>query len=362
MIKEKMTSNQMIAAIIMFIFGSSVITGVSTDAHQDSWISLIMALIMVLPLIIIYARIIKLYPGEGLYDIINELFGKVVSKIIIILMTWYAIHLGALVLSDFTEYIKITTLLDTPKIIVAITLLMVTVYISKSSIYTLGKWALVSFPIVIIMVIITVVFSINTLDVHNIFPIMEHSLKDIATGAYKIVSFPFAETVLFLPLACFVKKEDSPNKIYISSILIGSFVLLVVIFRNLTVLGAEMMSISYFPSLVATRIIDVGDFLTRIEGVITINFILAGITKITICLIVAAKGMAKIFDVKKYRDLILPATLLILAISMIQYTNVMELFEFLDPYAIYAIPFQIVIPLIVWVKAEIVTRRRKKTS
>ncbi|MGE5455854.1 MAG: GerAB/ArcD/ProY family transporter [Ignavibacteriales bacterium] len=359
MIKEKITSSQAIAIIVLFIFGSSVIFGVSTEAKQDSWITLILATLFSLPIVFIYARIIKLYPGLGLYDIIYKLFGKIIGNIITILMIWYAIHLCSMILKNFSEYIKITTLLKTPEILIIIVLLLVAIYIGKSGPTIFGSWVLVVLPVVILMLIITIILSLGIVDVKNLMPIMETDLKGLSLATYKIISFPLAETVLFLPLACFLKKEDSPYKIYMLAIIFGSIILLFVMLRNLTVLGSTLALSTYFPSFSATRIIELGNFLTRIEGIVTINFLFAGITKITVCLIAASLGISKLLSVTNYKKVLLPTSLLILALSAIIYTNILEMMDFIKVYYIYALPFEIIIPLIIWITAEIKLRKKK---
>jgi spore germination protein KB len=122
------------------------------------------------------------------------------------------------------------------------------------------------------------------------------------------------------------------------------------------------MKIEYCPSDIAARIINIGDFLTRIEGSISMNFIMAGITKITVCLLVAAKGMAHLFGISNYRKILIPVALLALALSAILYETAMEMFAFLEAYQYYALLFQIIIPVIVWMFAEIKVRRQKKLA
>jgi nanoRNase/pAp phosphatase (c-di-AMP/oligoRNAs hydrolase) len=81
MVNESITSRQAIMLIVLFIFGSSVVVNASTIAKQDSWIALIIATVASIPFILMYARIIKFYPGEGFYDIIYKLYGKVIDKL-----------------------------------------------------------------------------------------------------------------------------------------------------------------------------------------------------------------------------------------------------------------------------------------
>lgn len=358
--KEVISLRQAGCIMVMFIFGSSVIMGVSTKAAQDSWISLLLASVLVIPLIIIYSRIMKAFPEKDFFEIAQELLGKVAGKIVIALMTWYAIHLGALVLRNFSEFIVIALMPETPQLPIIISMILVVAYMAKSGIETMGKWSILMLPVIVIMVILTVLLSINVMDFTNIMPIMEHDLGTIAKSSYQLLTFPLAETVLFLGIACGKKSKDSPYKFFMYPIFSGTAILLVIFLRNSFILGPAMVNAEYFPSYSAVRIISVGDFLARLEGSIAMNFILAGIIKISVCLIVASKGAASLFGIKNYRDILMPVSLLVAALCAIVYNNVMDMFDFLKIYQFYAIPFQILIPVTIWIAAEIKVHKKKR--
>lgn len=357
MLDQPMSRRQAISLLIMFNFGSSVVMGVSTETAQDAWISLLLAIVYTVPVVIMYARIMALNPDMDFFDALEARLGKIAGKAVTVLMVWYSLHLCALVLRNFSEFIQISSLLDTPQLPVLFIMLLAVCYLAKSGIKALGKWALATFPVVFAIVILTVLLSINVMDFDNILPFFEHSFGEIATDALRIFSFPLGETVLFLSVADCVHKKDNPQKIYLGGILFSSLLLAVIILRNLFVLGASVISIVYFPSYAAARVINLGDFLSRIEGSISINFILAGITKITVCLISASKGLAKLFEAGDYRRLVMPTGLLAVALSVILYQNTMEMFAFIKYYAVYAMPFQAVLPALLWIVSEIRTRR-----
>ncbi|MEA4893691.1 MAG: endospore germination permease [Oscillospiraceae bacterium] len=358
--KEMISGRQMLCAIVMFIFGSSVIMGVSSEAGQDSWVSLLLAALVSIPVLLLYARIIKLFPEKNLFEILEIVLGKIAGKIITILMVWYSLHLCALVLRNFSEFIQVVTMPETPQLPIMTAIILVVVYMAKSGIETMGKWSVITLFIVSSVVIITILFSLNKMDYSNVLPFMEHDFRKIANGAFRLYAFPFAETVLFLCLADSLKKTSSSYRLYLRALLFGTIVLLLVILRNLFMLGSEMVGSSYFSSYVAVRIIDIADFFARIESSISMNFILAGIIKMTVCLMAAAKGIAALFGLKSHRRILLPVSLMVIALSSILYTNVMDMFDFLRFYAYYAIPFQVIIPLTVWIAAEL--RRLKKIS
>lgn len=362
MLNETLTFRQAIYLMIMFIFGSSIVMGVSTEIKQDAWISLLLSLVIVIPNVIIYARILKLFPQMDIFDITQQLFGKIISKIIIVLFSSYALHLASIVLRNFSEFIEIVAMPETPQLPIMLVMVLVTAYMAKVGVEALGKWAVFTFFIVVTVVILTVIFSVNVMEFTNIMPIANHKFSDIAKSAFSLFTFPFVETVLFMAILNSIKKTDSPYKIYIFSILISTMILLLVILRNLFVLGVPMTMSHYFPSFVTARIINIGDFISRIESSISLNLILTGITKITVCLLVATKGFSKLFNIPNYRKLLMPITLLVLALCPIIYKNTMEMFDFIKVYQYYSMPFQIVIPLLIWITAEIKVRKNKSAN
>ena len=362
MIERPLTRRQAIAILMMFNFGSSVVMGVSTGAGQDSWIALILGTLISMPLVLMYGRIISLNPEMNLFEILENRLGKVLGKLACVIMTWYALHLSALVLRNFSEFIQVSSLLETPQFpVLAIMTLTVCALVTKGG-KALGKWAVATLPFVLFIVVITVVFSLGVMNFDYILPMFDHPFGKIAEEAFAIFSFPFAETVVFLGIADCVRKEDRPERIYLIGILLSAAILLVIILRNLFIFGPAVVAMEYFPSYTAVRIINIGDFLTRIEGSISINFMLAGITKIALCLITASRGMAALFGVKDWRSLVVPSGLLAVALASILYGNIMEMFGFIKYYPYYAIPFEIVIPVLLWAVSEIRARKERQAT
>ncbi len=360
--KELISKKQAGSIIMMFIFGSSVVMGVNSQAQQDSWLSLILGAVATIPILLVYARIIRLNPGKDIFEILEMLMGKVAGKAVVLLMSWYALHLAALVLRNFSEFIQVSAMPETPQLPIMIGMMLVTAYMARSGIEALGRWTLATIPIIMFVVLMTVLLSLNKMHFVHIQPVADHSFGQIASASFTLFTFPFAETVLLLGVAGAIKKQDSPYRLYVGACLLGALVLLVVLIRNIELLGAPMMGAEYFPSYIAARVIDVGDFLSRIEITIGMNFILAGIVKISLCFLTATKGVARLFGVDDYRRLVMPVGLLTVALCTIIYDGTMEMFAFLPIYQYYALPFQVAIPLLVWILAELRAKRQKKQA
>jgi spore germination protein KB len=84
---------------------------------------------------------------------------------------------------------------------------------------------------------------------------------------------------------------------------------------------------------------------------------LSGFVKLCICLIAAGRGIAKALNFSNYRQIIAPVGLLMVILSLIIYSNTREMLDWANKiYPLYAILFQVVLPLIIWIAAEIKVR------
>ncbi len=363
--KEAITTKQMIFLIMLFIFGNTAMVGFRTNVAQDTWISILAAIVLALPMMLIFARIINLYPGKNLFDIMQEIFKPIIGKILIVLMIWYALFIGSNIICIFNNFIRMTSLIGTPRLIISITFIAVSTYLAISKIDGLGKGTATVFYLTMATFVVTLLLSAGKItDFKNLYPIANHSIGQIADGAWSVYAMPIGEVFLFIGLADAIKrkKNDNISKVFIYALLIAMGILLLVFLRNLLLIGANLMQASYFSSYRTARVVGIANVLERIEGLLTYSFMMGGIAKLTVCMIFAAKGTTKLFGLKKYKTLIAPISLLILSFCIIGNDNIIEIFDFLKIYKYYALPFQVVIPLIVWIGAEIKTRSDKTSS
>lgn len=354
---EIMSSKQAISTVILYVIGSTLVIGGSSMPKQDSWISMILGYIIVLPLIFVYARILQLYPEKNLFEIIIEIFGNVIGKIFVILFTFYALHLGGLVFRNFSEFVQVTSMPETPQFVTILLLGLLCIYIVKSGLNTFGKWCLIATPILCFVVLMTVILGFKDFQFSNLLPVYVQNKNVIPKAAFSNFTFPFGETILFTTILSVVRPKYKIYKVYYLGITIAAIVIIAGIFRNILLLGVTSYSTSYYPSFDAARLISIGDFLTRIEGTISANFLLAVFVKISVCLFAASKGITKIFDIDNYKKMVLPCSLIMITICLIVYKNAMEMFEWISVYKYYALPFQVALPLLILVVAEYKNRK-----
>ncbi|RJE47242.1 hypothetical protein A7K50_04535 [Dehalobacter sp. MCB1] len=352
--KNLISTKQAIYILIMFILGNSLMyTG--SKAKQDTWLAVLIALVLFAPMMMVYARIVSLYPGKNLYAIVIDVFGKFLGKAIIFLYVLYAISLGTLLMRNFSEFIHVVAMSETPKIVPLVFLFALSVWMIKSGVETLGRWTRVALPVVLVAVAVTLLISIKSMNFSNLKPVAGTEFNILMESAFTLFSFPFAETVLFTVLFGSVKANSNPYKIYIYGVVISTLIFLAAGFRNTLVLGLSLDTF-YFASYAAVSTISLGEFFTRIEVLIGLAFLLDLFVKLCVCIFAASIGISKIVNIKNYKELAIPVGLLMMTLAIILFANILEMYDWLDIYKYFALPFQVILPLIILAGAEIKTR------
>ncbi len=351
---EIISDRQGIYMIAMFITGSFMVMSIGDETRQDIWIVILMAMAISIPIILIYSFLLKLHPGKNLFEIFIDTYGKIAGKIFCLLYCWYAFHLGALVIRNFSEFVSTISFPETPQPVIAVFIGLLCIWIVKAGIEVMGRWSSFVFPLVAINIAITVALSAINADMINLRPVLYNGIKTILPGTFTVFAFPFAESIIFTMIFDSLKDIKKCFRVMLIGTLIGCIFMLLITVRNIAVLGVEYSIDLYFPSYVAVRTINIGEIVQRFEVVVAITFILGGFVKISTCLYAAVKGFSKILNIDNYRPVSAPIGFLMMNLSCMLYSSLSEMFDWaINIYQYYALPFQVIIPIVTLIVAKI---------
>lgn len=341
--------------MILFLLGSSLVTGGSVIAKQDSWVCIILAALVAVPVVLIYAGLYRAAPGQDLFDMAYSAFGKIIGPIITALFSLYTIHLGALVIRNFSEYFQVVSIPETPQAVTATCIGLIALYNIVKGIEVPARGSKFILPFTLVVIVFLNAVSFKYMDFNNLKPVLNQDLPTILKGAYSVFVFPFGEIVMFVTVLAMVERQSKPAKLYISAVLFSGLLLTLLVVVAIAMLGFPIVASLYFPSYSAASIIDIGDFLSRIEVLVSGNYIIFGVVKVSLCLYVGCKGISKLFGIKNHKKTAAPIIAVMIIVSVLVYENTMQMFDFLHIYELYAPFFQIVIPvaLLITLKAKL---------
>ena len=359
--RELISDKQGISIIILFLSGSTSIFVTGLDAKKDLWLSIIIAMFMVLPMIAIFARLHSIFPDKDIFDIIENCFGKFIGKFVIIVFSWYTFYWAADVLNNYGFFIEEVSLTETPKILTILFLGILCTWSIKKGIEVLGRWAELFVILAIISIFITIALLLPEMNTNNIRPALWEGLKPVFKGAFSVFTQPFVQTVAFTMAFSSFKTKKSSCKVYFIGLLIGGILTFLISVTNILVIGTEEATSMFYPSYITVSRMNIGDVLQRLEVIIAIVFVLGGFIKISILMLSTCKGIAKVFGYKDCKFIITPVALMIINLSYFQYDSVMHYFRFnSDAWTYYFFPFQIILPIVIWIIAEIKKKQLRK--
>jgi spore germination protein KB len=351
--KGKISNFQLSTLIIGFIFGASVILTPGKSAGHDAWIAVVLGLLEGLLIACIFIVLARRFKDKTLVEINSLVYGKILGNCISLLFIWYLFHLGALVLNNYARFLQLELYPATPNTISLILIMLLCASTVGRGIEVLARCSLILVALTILLVLTDTLLVIPHIDLNNLMPILDVPIGKLLWASHSTAIFPFGDTVAFLMVLAFLNKPKKEASAVFSGLVIAGFVLIVIVARNIAVLGQMAETYSY-PSFMSAQVIDLADVFTRLEVVVATNVITAGFIKISVVFYGTVLGMAQVFKLRSYRPIIIPVGILMVILALTNVGNTFEMFDFASRgYPIYTVPFQIGIPLITLLIAKL---------
>lgn len=254
------------------------------------------------------------------------------------ILSLYALHLAAFVTRNLGEILNLTILPNTPQAVLNTAMVILTAYAAAQGIEVISRLA---FPFVFISFLAGVLLlfmAVPVMDLNHLQPVFEHDYKLIIKDAIPYASFPFMETVVFLPLLKLVK---SPRKALMGGAMLAGLMILSSVLLFILVLPPDRIKIIYSPTFVTINSLPQGEF---VKAITVLLWIQTGFLKLSVLHYIVTRQFSEAFNIN-YIKLIIPISIIIINLSILLYSNILEMFKFIfEIYPYYAMPLQIGIP------------------
>lgn len=347
-IEKGIISGPQLTFLIIGLLQASTLTAafISGITKQNTWVVLLVGFTIMLLLLLVYTSLNKKFPDRSLIEINNELYGRYLGKAISVLYIWYFWYIVAANFRFTADFFATYLFSETDISVFIVILAIICTYAIKKGIEVIARVSFVLGILTITIAILITVLTIKEIRLANFLPLFEINSKVFIQGTNLMISIPFGEIVVFLMFFPYVNDIKQVKKSAFMGLIIGGIFFLTVILRNIAVLG-NIGSIHFFPSYQVARLVNVGEFITRIEILIALVLIFNEFVKICIMYYATVLSIAQFFKLRSYKSLVIPVGIISIVLSIIMFASPAEHANFVaNIYVIYVIPVVIIFPII----------------
>lgn len=321
-------------------------------SNQDIWIIEILALCYValfsVPLLFLGKQFASLTPMEYLPIITGNLLGKLFGTSYVL----YFLFVATMDLSLFDNIIRPINFPETPDAAILFLALATCGYGAYKGLECIARAAEIFVPLIFFTIIFYAILQIPDMHFKVFLPILADStVPEIFFQAFSSAA-GIHEIVLLAMLAPSInKKQGNINKIFLWSAIVITLFSLLIIVQTLAGLGVELAKRTFDPYYLFIKLINIYDFITRIEFLMVAAWNIGMFLKISFMLYLAVISFQQVWGIKN-RKAVLFSMIIVVYITALK-TGILKsviVFHLMERYIPYInLIFIFGIPVIVLV-------------
>ncbi|MDR7869649.1 MAG: endospore germination permease [Tissierellaceae bacterium] len=357
----KISNIQIRALIVSTVVGVGVLglpNQLANVMDKDGWIPIMLSAILIIPLLIIINKIFQDNPGKNYFEIGDQVLGKPIFTICLILYILYYVAVSAYIARLLGDLIKGFLLIRTPTRIIILMFLISISYVAISEIDVIARIAYITYPIAIIFGVLLVLLSIPGADFSNILPVFQSDLSKLPEGL-RVGLFSFSGFEILLFAIPYAEEKEKVLKTSITAIIIVCILYVSLFFASLMQLSIKHVQLDPYPVLMIAKLIDLpGYFLQNLDGLVMAIWVIVIFSTIAPTFFATGKVFSKLFKTKSHTIFVLILIPVVYMVSVLP-KSIVEMNEIMSRVVDYlSFVVILVIPLAILIVGRI--RGRKK--
>ena len=222
---------------------------------KNTYLSIILGTILGLFIIYIYSKISN-YSNYNIHKYLNNTF---IGKLFNIILLLFYIYILLITILTITTFINSFYLIKTPRIIIILSILLLSIYLSFKDNKTLINLSSLFFCFSIFIVILFTILLIPYSNINELLPILNYNNINIIKGS---IIYALISTV---PLII-INNYNTNIKITLKNYLVASIINLTIVIGTTLSLG-NLLNVYRFPEYAVLKQIRILDFIENIENI-----------------------------------------------------------------------------------------------
>jgi spore germination protein KB len=321
-------------------------------AKQDAWISvLIHATLYGVAVVWVNSSLAQYFGDKTFGRYVQMLLGKPLGILVGSSYLGFLLLLTMIITREFGEFLNTAFMPETPIQVFNLTLILLAAYAVYHGIEVICRINQWIFPLMLVSFLFITFATLPVAKLANLLPVMSEGLYPVLRGSFAPSAFR-GEVFLVLFLVPYAKEAEK-TKFYgaVAVILLGIILALDVLI-HIIVLGSDLSANLTFPTFILARYVQIGIF-ERMEALVMVTWVAGVIVKLSIFYYAAFSCIKDCIKVRKTSWILLTTSLILYFGSLYIFTNVLELFQFIDKHLpLLALIFELIIPLTLLVIAK----------
>ncbi|PHS35182.1 MAG: spore gernimation protein [Alkaliphilus sp.] len=322
---EKISPRQFKFLVILCYIGTSILVtpgNVASVTKQDAWIATILGVLIGLLLVWLYNSLGNNFSNMTLVEYSEKLLGKWIGKLISLLFILFLFINCSTLVYILGNFITTQIMPETPVQFTNIIFVIVIIMGTRLGLESFARATEILYPCVIGLFIILILSLCKDIEIQNIQPVFEFGIKPIIRGSLLYVSYSSLTLIaLMMIFPAYVNNMKEAKKSFLKGTLTGGIIIFIVTLLSILVLGHDITARNVFPVYILAKKIHIGNFIERIEPIISVLWFITMFFKTIIYFYGATLGLAQILKLKDYKSLTLSLGMILVVLSLVVYPN-----------------------------------------
>lgn len=317
-----------------------------TLARQDAWLANLLAFFSGLFMAWTWVSLSRRFPGKTLFEIFPLLFGPVGGKLAGFWYWWGWTNSTADMLRETTSLLVGAFMANTPLVVFVVAVILLSSYAAYSGLENIARVNQLFIPGILAVLIILFLLAAPEMNFQNLLPVFDAGLLFVVKGSLP-PTFLMGHVILLSVLVPYLNRPQDALQIGTKSILVSFFFFELTAVGLVVIFGPTVASAYLAPVLNSARMVHLANFLERLEMLLMVIWITAGVMKIAIYQWVQALGLAQLLRLQSYRPLVVPQGIFLAALAIWSHPDVMRLFNFLNYFkSFYDLHYLLLLPIL----------------
>lgn len=317
--------------------------------EQDAWLTSVIATVWGLIVAVVIVALARRFPGQTFIEYLPSILGRPLGKLVGLLYAFWFLSVGAFIIREFGMFLNITIMPQTPVMVFVVTITTLAFYAVRSGLETWARVNEILLPLILLGVLMVIFLPFEHMDLRRLLPVGVHPLGTMLVSSFTSASWR-GEVVLagmFIPAlvsTCHTSRNLALVVIIIGVILAAVEMAVVAVFGGVDAGQLELPVFSLARMISLARIID------RLEAIIVIMWVLGNFIKVCAFLYCSVVATAQVLGFREFQFLVLPVTVLVIALADNVLEDVAEFTDFLsNVWAGYSLlSFEMIVPLLLY--------------